>query len=454
MSEQFWDDLKEKLRGSLSANEFDTWIKPIKFISTDSETLTLSVPTAYNLVWLEDNYLKQMSELLNNLAGRLMCLHIHVAPEPSGTAAAVPQEAQPDIAINAANDRVDPFVRNHSLFPHYTFNRFIVGDNNTLAYAASLKVSNTPPGAAYSPLFLYGGVGLGKTHLMHAVGNALLKKNINLKIAYITSEEFMNLFVESIQKKSQAKFRNRFRNLDVLLLDDVQFLLKKEDTMRELFNTFNALHGQKKQIIFTSDRTPQQLQMDGLDDRLASRMGGGLDVEIRGPSFETRKAILMAKATEEKVQIPNEVYYLIADSIETDIRSLENALNRVIAEHKLLNQEITVDMAKRILRPMLAEKNVRNVSFEDILRETSNVFKLSKTDIRSKSRTSQINQARQIVMLLSNNYIPMSLTEIAGELGREHPTIISGIRHIEGELQKNSRLKEKFNEIIENLKAR
>jgi chromosomal replication initiator protein len=452
MSEQFWDDLKEKLRSSLSVNEFDTWIKPIKFISADSETLTLSVPTAYNLVWLEDNYVKQMSELLNNLAGRLMRLHIHVAPElsPAGTAAAH-KEAQPAIAVN---ERVDPFVRNHSLFPHYTFSRFIVGDNNILAYTAAFKVSNTPPGAAYSPLFLYGGVGLGKTHLMHAVGNALLKKNINLRIAYVTSEDFMNLFVESIQKKSQTKFRNRFRNLDVLLLDDVQFLLKKEDTMRELFNTFNALHGQKKQIIFTSDRTPQQLQMDGLDDRLASRMGGGLDVEIRGPSFETRKAILMAKADEEKVQIPNEVYYLIADSIETDIRSLENALNRVIAEHKLLNQEITVDMAKRIIRPMFAEKTVRNVSFEDILRETSNVFKLSKTDIRSKSRTSQINQARQIVMLLSNNYIPMSLTEIAGELGREHPTIISGIRHIEGELEKNSRLKEKFNEIIENLKAR
>jgi len=336
---------------------------------------------------------------------------------------------------------------------NYTFSRFIIGDNNALAHAAALKVANTP-GTAYNPLFLYGGVGLGKTHLMHAVGNALLKKNPSMRIAYVTSEEFVNLFIESIQKKRQTNFRNRFRSLDVLLLDDVQFLLMKKETITELFNTFNALHTRKKQIILTSDRTPKQLQIDGLDDRLASRVGGGLDVEIHKPSFETRKAILLAKANEERLLIPNEVYSMIAESIETDIRLLENALSRVIAVHRLLKKEITVDMAKEALNLVIAEKNPKNVSFEDIIRETSNVFKLSKADIKSKSRTSQINHARQIVMFLSRQYTQMSYTEIASELGKEHPTIISGIKRIEGELAKNSRLKEKFDEIIENLKKR
>jgi len=450
MYEPCWIELREKLQNTLSVHEFDTWIRPIKYVSGENDALTLSVPTAYNLVWLEDNYLRQMSETLNNLSGRIVRLNVLVAPDSAESSEPGTEEAAPAIT---ASEKTDPFIRDHSLFPNYTFSRFIVGENNSLAHAAALKVANTP-GSAYNPLFLYGGVGLGKTHLMHAVGNALLKKNVNLKIAYITSEEFVNLFVESIQKKRQTHFRNRFRTLDVLLLDDVQFLLTKTETKQELFNTFNALHSKKKQIILTSDRTPKQLQIDGLDDRLASRVGGGLDVEIRKPSYETRIAILMAKATEEKVLIPNGVFSMIADSIETDIRLLENALNRVIAEHKLLNQEITVEMAKNTLKLIIAEKNPRNVSFEDILRETSNVFKLSKTDIKSKSRTSQINQARQVVMLLSRLYTQMSYTEIAGELGKEHPTIISGIKRIDGELKKNPHLKAKFDEIVENLKAR
>jgi chromosomal replication initiator protein len=289
---------------------------------------------------------------------------------------------------------------------------------------------------------------------MHAVGNALIQKNVNLKIACVTSEEFLDLFVASLRNKRQEQFKKRFRKLDVFLLDDVQFLLTRgEQTREELFNTFNDLHKNKKQIILTSDRTPKQLKDDGMEERLASRMGSGLDVLIRKPSFETRKAILMAKANEEKVDIPSVVYSMIAESIETDIRLLENALNRVIAEHKLLNQEITVDMAKRTLDLFITEWSPRNVSFDDILRETSNVFKLSKTDIKSKSRTMQINHARQMVMLLSRRLTQMSWNEIGVELSREHPTIIAGTKRIETEIEKNQRLKEKYEEIIKSLKA-
>lgn len=451
MLEEHWIKVKSQLEGSLPEGDFDSWIRPMQYVSSTPDKLTISVPTGFNLVWLQDNYLKNISQRLNSIAGNTINLDvIVVASKSPNSTTSVADTPLPAISIQ---EKVDPFIRDHALLQNYTFNRFIIGDNNALAHAAALKVATTP-GTAYNPLFLYGGVGLGKTHLMHAVGNALLKKNPTMRIAYVTSEEFVNLFIESIQKKRQTNFRNRFRSLDVLLLDDVQFFFMKKETMTELFNTFNALHTRKKQIILTSDRTPKQLQIDGLDDRLASRVGGGLDVEIHKPSFETRKAILLAKATEERVLIPNEVYSMIAESIETDIRLLENALSRVIAVHRLLKKEITVDMAKEALNLVIAEKNPKNVSFEDIMRETSNVFKLSKADIKSKSRTSQINHARQIVMYLSRQFTQMSYTEIASELGKEHPTIISGIKRIEGELAKNSRLKEKFDEIIDHLKKR
>jgi chromosomal replication initiator protein len=450
MSEKILVELKDMLQKALSANEFDTWIKPIQFVNTDDEVLTLSVPTNFFLDFFEKNYLQQVSEKLNNLAGRIMRLNIVVVPSASESGVGSPdiQELLPSIVVH---DKIDPFIRNHAIASHYTFDRFVVGDNNALAHAAACKVAKTP-GSAYNPLFIYGGVGLGKTHLMHAVGNALLKKDVNLKIVYVTGEEFMNLFIESIQKKQQEKFRKRFRNLDVLLFDDVQFLIKKEQTMWELFHTFNELKKQNKQIIFTSDRTPEQLKVDGIDERLASRMGSKLTVEIIKPSLETRIAILKAKANEEKTLIPNDVFLMIANNIETDIRLLESALNRIIAEHKLRDKDITVDMVKSTLNHISAEKGSLNVSFEDIILAASNVFKLSIKEIKSKSRTTQINQTRQIVMFLARSYTQMSYKEIANEFGKEHPTIISGIKRIEGELKKNTRLKEKFDEVVENLK--
>jgi len=453
MSEKTWAELKHTLQNTLSANEFDTWIKPIQFVSADDESLSLGVPNNFFLDFFEKNYLQRMSDKLNNLAGKIIRLNIVVIPQESTSKESTPKEKEAPSGI-VVNKKADPFIRNHAVAPHYTFERFVVGENNELAHAAAYKVAKTP-GSAYNPLFIYGGVGLGKTHLMHAVGNALLKKDVNLKIAYVTSEEFMNLFLETIgNHQAKTRFKNCFRNLDVLLLDDVQFFLRRaEQTLEELFNTINHLNTHKKQIIFTSDRTPEQLKKDGLSERLASRMGWGINTEIIKPSLETRMAILKAKANEEKVLIPNkDVFLTIANSIETDIRLLESALNRIIAEHKLRNKEITVEMVKNTLNIINAEDGPPNISFEDIIRETSNVFKLSTKDIKSKSRTTQINQARQLVMLLARTYTEMSLTEIANELGREHPTVMSGIKRIRDELEKNARLKEKFDEIVKTFK--
>lgn len=450
MYKESWNQLVQELKEEIPSHDFEVWFHPIKYIRGEGEDVILSVPTNYNQIWLSDNYLEQIKRRLNNITGKFLNIKIYVADDGNGQEL---QGTKPGIHIQSSNPRNDSFLVKHGMIPQYTFERFVVGENNALANAAALKVALNP-GTAYNPLFIHGGVGLGKTHLMHAVGHKLHNKDINLKIAYLTSEEFMNLFIDSILKKTQTRFRNRFRNLDILLLDDVQFLLDKKDSKIELFNTFNALHTRRKQIILTSDRTPRDLERGGMDARLASRFGSGLAVEIRPPSIETKQAILMAKAEEEGVSIPNEVIMFVAGVVDADIRKLEEVLTRVIARHQLLDEEINLPNVENWLKDLAENVAPKNVSFEDIIRETSNTFRLSKSDIRSKSRTSLINQARQIVMYLAQRYTGMSLKEIGMELDREHPTIISGIKKITNSLESDIKLKDKVKEIIENLKLK
>jgi len=451
MYKESWNLLLDKMKEEIPPYDFEAWFNPIKYIHSTEDNITLSVPMDFNRIWLKDNYLDRINQELNNIIGRIVQIEV-VIEENYETIKDDKSTIEQLAPVKTIIRKQSSLLKQHDLDPSKTFDRFIVGENNALANAAALKVAQNP-GTVYNPLFLYGGVGLGKTHLMHAVGQQLQKKDINRRIAYMTSEEFMNLFVESIRKNTMNKFRNEFRNLDVLLLDDVQYLLDKKDSKQELFNTFNALHGRKKQIILTSDRTPEQLKLDGMDDRLSSRIGGGLDVEIRPPSIETKQAILMAKVEEEKIQIPNDVITFIAEIIDTDIRKLEKALTKVIAEHRLLNKkEITLDSVKLSLKDIADGAAPKNISIEDIIRETANVYNISKSDIKSKSRTSQINQARQIVMFLCRKYTSLSYKEIGMELGKEHPTIISGEKKIRKELETNPKLNNKVEEIEENLK--
>jgi len=442
MNEKNWNALLQEMKSEIPEDDFNAWIKPIKHIKTEDNTFYLSVPADFNRIWLEDNYLHNMNRDLNKICGAVMDIVIEVDQSDN------PDEDEHIEPITVRHDR--DYSSIDQLIPSYTFKRFIVGEHNELANAAALKVAQNP-GTAYNPLFLFGGVGLGKTHIMHAVAHDVLRKDINTKILYVTSEEFMNMFVESIRKKRQSHFRNKFRTLDILLLDDVQFLLDKEETRKELFNTFNALHSKKKQIILTSDRTPKQLGIDGMEDRLISRLGSGLDVEIRTPSIETKQAILRAKAEEEHIKITNEIITFIAGLIDSDIRELEKALTKVIAEHHLLKKDITLERVRQTLKDFISDNTPKNISFDDIIRETSNTFRLSKADIKSQSRTSQICQARQVVMYLSRHMTDMSLKEIAIELGKKHPTVISGIEKITNSIETNLKLQSKIEEITLNL---
>jgi len=440
MHEKSWNKLINDFKSKLTDDEFSNWFTTIKYIKSDDENVFIQVPNEFHKDWLMNNYMEQINKDFNNIIGKKVDFQILIDGSPKK------MHREKLSAKKTGNYS----IYNNNLIPTYIFDRFIVGENNEFAHAAALKVAQSP-GKAYNPLFLYGGVGLGKTHLMHAIGNQLLKKDINLKIEYLTSEEFMNLFVGAIRKKTQNRFRNRFRNLDILLIDDVQYLLSKTDTKTELFNTFNALYGRKKQIIISSDRTPSQLKLDGMDDRLSSRVGSGLNIEIRPPSVETRKAILLSKAEEKNIKIPNEVIELMAEIEDADIRHLEQALTDVIARHELLHKEITLEFAEEILDARLKTEQVLNFTFDKILKETSNVFNVSTTDIKSKSRRAMIVNARQIVMLLSRELIGMSYKDIGIEIGREHPTIISGINKINSKLKKERILQNQLEEINNNL---
>ena len=447
MSKKHWDSLLQKMKEKVPEDDFTAWFEPIEYLKTEEDTFYLSVPADFNRIWLEDNYLNDMNRDLNNLCGKIMDIVIEIRENGTDNGDGYPEHFE---TVSIRHNRGMTSIE--QLIPSYTFKRFIVGEHNELANAAALKVAQNP-GTAYNPLFLFGGVGLGKTHLMHAVAHEVLRKDINTKILYVTSEEFMNMFVESIRKKRQSHFRNKFRTLDILLLDDVQFLLDKEETRKELFNTFNALHNRKKQIILTSDRTPRQLGLDGMDDRLVSRLGSGLDVEIRTPSIETKQAILKAKAEEEHIRISNEIITFIAGVIDSDIRELEKALTKVIAEYQLLKKDITLDRVRQTLKDFVSDNAPRNISFDDIIRETSNTFGLSKADIKSKSRTSHICQARQVVMYLSRHLTDMSLKEIGMELDKKHPTVLSGIDKISDNIQTNLKLQNKVEEITSHLKG-
>lgn len=455
MQEKDWKKLLDLLKKQITVSEYEAWIEPIRFVKSEENKLWISVPTNYNQVWLQDNYFNLINNELNNIVGTKVEIEVFVDengyPEDDSNGEDDPIQSNQKPVIKTPKKPKNRFISTNSLIPAYKFERFIVGENNEFAHAAAAKVAQTP-GTAYNPLFIYGGVGLGKTHLMHAIGHHVLNKDVNKRVVYMTSEEFMNSYVEATLKKKIDTFRNELRSVDLLLLDDVQFLLDKTSSKNELFHTFNALHTKKKQVVISSDRTPKQLHIDGMDDRLTSRLGSGLDAEIGPPSVEIKQAILKARIEEEKLEIPNEIITFIASVIDNDIRVLDKAITTIIGQHRLLDNDITIDMVRKVLWDFVDDSNPKNVSFETILLETCNVYGISKADIKSKKRTQHINQARQVAMFLAREFTPLSFKEVGQEFGREHPTVMSGIKKIKDKRKTDKLLQEKIEEIIENLK--
>ena len=334
-----------------------------------------------------------------------------------------------------------------NLNPRYTFDTFVVGDNNRHAHAACVAVAEAPA-EAFNPLFLYGGVGLGKTHLMHSVGHYVLQHNKNMKVLYVTSETFTNELIEALKKNKMEDFRNKYRNIDLLLLDDIQFIIGKESTQQEFFHTFNVLHEAGKQIVISSDKAPKEI--DNLEDRIKSRLEWGLPVDIQSPDYETRMAILRKRADHDHILIPDEVIQYIASNIVSNIRELEGALNKINVFSKLDNTPITVEFAKETLKDLISKNNIREVTPAVITEVVSEHLGIPKEDILSASRVGEVAKARQIAMYLCRTMTDRPLENIGAYFNKDHSTVM----HAVDKIKKNLSTDEELNETVETIKKK
>jgi len=409
------------LQAELPEQQFNTWIRPLQAVENEFE-LRLLAPNRFVVDWLQEHYIERILELVDG-SGRNIKVLLEVG---SRQKPAVPGTKTVRPVAFEVTAPLPPKVASR-LSPTFTFDGFVEGKSNQLARAAASQVGENP-GKSYNPLFIYGGVGLGKTHLMHAIGNVMLTRKPNARVAYVHSERFVGDMVKGLQHNSISEFKRSYRTLDALLIDDIQFFAGKERSQEEFFHTFNALLEGQRQIVLTCDRYPKEV--NGLEERLKSRFGWGLTVCIEPPELETSVAILMTKAAAEDVELPNEVAFFIAKRIRSNVRELEGALRRVIANSRFTGREITVDFAKEALRDLLALQD-RLVSIENIQKTVADYFKIRVADLLSKKRSRSIARPRQFAMALSKELTSHSLPEIGDAFGgRDHTTVLHGCRRI------------------------
>ena len=438
-----WDEILLNLKEEHEITDvsFKTWLLPLKVHSINGDTVTVTVPDVEFLGYIRKKYGFLLKITIEEVTGFECNVDFVVENQ-------VPQEEVPKaqtgntLINNAMNTVSQSAIINANLNPKYTFDTFVVGANNNLAHAASLAVAESP-GEIYNPLFIYGGVGLGKTHLMHSIGHFILKNNPNAKVLYVTSEKFTNELIDAIRNKnnfSPTEFRDKYRTNDVLLIDDIQFIIGKESTQEEFFHTFNALYESKKQIIISSDKPPKEIET--LEERLRSRFEWGLTVDIQSPDYETRMAILRKKEEMEGYNIDNEVIKYIATNIKSNIRELEGALTKIVALSRLNKCDITLELAEEALKDIISPNAQREVTPDLIIQIVSDHYGLTPLDISSQKRNKEIVYPRQIVMYLCRNMTDTPLQTIGRYLGgRDHTTIIHGSEKIAGDIKKDDTLK-------------
>ncbi len=444
-----WEKTLNIIKGEMSEVSFNTWIKSCNPISISSNTIKISVPNSFTQDILEKRY-KDL--VINSIeAACSKSYNIEFILE-SDILEAEEKEKEKEENKVKGNEKSSVTVNDEmssTLNPKYTFDSFVVGNSNRFAHAASLAVAEAPA-KAYNPLFIYGGVGLGKTHLMHAIGHYVLQGNPNAKVVYVSSEKFTNELINAIKDDRNVEFRNKYRNVDILLIDDIQFIAGKERTQEEFFHTFNELHDANKQIILSSDRPPKEIPT--LEDRLRSRFEWGLIADIQAPDFETRMAILKKKADVENLSVPNEVMVYIATKIKSNIRELEGALIRIVAYSSLTNRPITVDLATEALKDIISSKQNQSVTIDIIQDVVSAYFNLRVEDLKSQRRTRNIAHPRQIAMYLSRKLTDMSLPKIGEEFGgRDHSTVIHAYEKISDNLTKDESLQHTINDLTKKL---
>jgi chromosomal replication initiator protein len=433
---ELWSRILEAVRPGLPDQAFRTWLEGTTPSALSDAELLVEAPSLFHVEWLEDKYGGLLQEAAHQLLGRPLAVtflarEVQVAPPmPDLELGTTPEHAG---RLGPPRAHTHPTL-SHGLNARYLFDRFVVGGDNQLAWAASKAVA-AKPALAYNPLFLYGGVGLGKTHLMHAIGHAILDQDPEKRVAYVPSEQFTNDLVTAIQQGTTAEFRRRYRQMDLLLVDDVHFLKGKERTQEEFFHTFNALYDAHKQIVLTSDRPPKEIP--GLEERLVSRFEWGLVADIKAPDFETRVAILRKKADDDALVLDPDVIDFIALSCTSSVRELEGAVIKLLAYSSLKNQEITVTLAQRALQGMLGdrESSAQGLSPEGIREAVAREFRVDSAALASKRRTKDLTVPRQVAMYLMRELLSLPLTRIGSHFGgRDHSTVIHSINKVEKSL--------------------
>lgn len=460
-----WQSCLYVLQDELPSQQFSMWVRPLQAESTE-DTLTIYAPNRFVLDWVREKYLNRINELLVEICGdeapelrfdvgSKPILNAQVASTPAAaeTSASVPQQTAEKQQPKPEKAAVEPAPKSgykSNIKENYTFDSFVEGKSNQLAKAAATQVADNP-GSAFNPVFIYGGTGLGKTHLLHAVGNGIMANKPDAKIVYMHSERFVQDMVKALQNNAIEEFKRYYRSVDALMIDDIQFFANKERSQEEFFHTFNALLEGNQQIILTSDRYPKEIE--GVEDRLKSRFGWGLTIAIEPPELETRVAILMKKAQQSKINLPHEVAFFIAKKLRSNVRELEGALNRVIANANFTGRPISIDFVKEALRDLLALQD-KLVTIDNIQRTVAEYYRIRVSDLLSKRRSRSVARPRQVAMALSKELTNHSLPEIGDAFGgRDHTTVLHACRKVKSLRDESHEVKEDYQNLIRTLSS-
>ncbi|MCF2849299.1 MULTISPECIES: chromosomal replication initiator protein DnaA [Pseudoalteromonas] len=460
-----WQSCLYVLQDELPSQQFSMWVRPLQAESTE-DTLTIYAPNRFVLDWVREKYLNRINELLVEICGdeapelrfdvgSKPILNAQVASAPAAAEASAPvtqqtAEKQQPKPEKAAVEPAPKSGYKSNIKENYTFDSFVEGKSNQLAKAAATQVADNP-GSAFNPVFIYGGTGLGKTHLLHAVGNGIMANKPDAKIVYMHSERFVQDMVKALQNNAIEEFKRYYRSVDALMIDDIQFFANKERSQEEFFHTFNALLEGNQQIILTSDRYPKEIE--GVEDRLKSRFGWGLTIAIEPPELETRVAILMKKAQQSKINLPHEVAFFIAKKLRSNVRELEGALNRVIANANFTGRPISIDFVKEALRDLLALQD-KLVTIDNIQRTVAEYYRIRVSDLLSKRRSRSVARPRQVAMALSKELTNHSLPEIGDAFGgRDHTTVLHACRKVKSLRDESHEVKEDYQNLIRTLSS-
>jgi len=426
-----WQAVRGELKGEYGEAAFNSWLKPVEFVSYRDGRVLLSAPTRFMRDWVRSHYADRMTELWHETMSQAQSVEIHVAPRGAGTIAAPVRRPQSGNGARAPESSAGPAKKDGEfgapLDARFTFDSFIVGKSNELAHAAARRVAESST-VKFNPLFLYGGVGLGKTHLMHAIAWHIRESSPDRKVIYMSAEKFMYQFIRALRYKDTMAFKQQFRSVDVLMIDDVQFIAHKDTTQEEFFHTFNALVDHNRQVIISADRSPSDLE--GIEERIKSRLGWGLVADIHPTDYELRLGILQSKAERADADVPERVLEFLAHRITSNVRELEGALNRVTAYASLTGRSVTMEMTQEVLTDLL-RANDRRVSIEDIQRHVADYFNLRLSDMLSARRSRAVARPRQIAMYLAKQLTTRSLPEIGRKFGgRDHTTVMHAVKRI------------------------